>query len=68
MALARELVGLKVAVIVAIALPAIQAAREVTRSIPIVMTFSSDDPVKRGLIGSLARPGGKRDRAHHPRE
>jgi putative tryptophan/tyrosine transport system substrate-binding protein len=40
-ALARELVGLKVAVIVAVALPAIQAAREVTRTIPIGMAFSS---------------------------
>jgi putative ABC transport system substrate-binding protein len=57
-ALARELVGLKVAVIVAVALPAIRAATEVTRTIPIVMAFSSDDPVKRGLVGSLARPGG----------
>jgi putative ABC transport system substrate-binding protein len=56
--LARELVGLKVSVIVAVALPAIQAAREVTTAIPIVMAFSSDDPVKRGLVVSLARPGG----------
>ena len=61
-ALARELVALKVAVIVAVALPAIQAAREVTRTIPIVMAFSSDDPVKRGLVEELGPAGRQRHR------
>ena len=54
--LAAELVGLKVDVIVAVP-GAIEAAREATRSIPIVVT-SANDPVERGLVASLARPGG----------
>lgn len=55
--LARELVGLKPDVIVATSNTAIQAAKDATRSIPIVMAFS-DDPVTLGLVASLARPGG----------
>jgi putative ABC transport system substrate-binding protein len=55
--LAAELVGLKVDVIVAATAPAILAVRQATSTIPIVMS-ASDDPVGRGLIESLARPGG----------
>jgi putative ABC transport system substrate-binding protein len=55
--LARELVALKVDVIVAPTLPASVAAREATTSIPIVMV-ETGDPVGAGLIESLARPGG----------
>jgi putative ABC transport system substrate-binding protein len=55
--LARELVALKVDVIVAPTLPASVAAREATASIPIVMV-ETGDPVGAGLIESLARPGG----------
>jgi putative ABC transport system substrate-binding protein len=57
--LAAELVRLKVDVIVARGgIPAIQAAKNATKTIPIVMGGGGGDPVKVGLIESLARPGG----------
>jgi ABC-type uncharacterized transport system substrate-binding protein len=56
-ALAKELVNLNVDVIVAVASPSVIAAKEATRSIPIVMPLSSD-PVGDGIVASLARPGG----------
>jgi putative tryptophan/tyrosine transport system substrate-binding protein len=56
--LAAELVALKVDVIVAVSPSAIRAAHDATRTIPIVMAFSGDDPVKAGFVSSLARPGG----------
>ena len=56
-ALARELVALNVEVIVAQTTPGALAARAATRSIPIVVTHSSD-PVGSGLVSSLGRPGG----------
>lgn len=55
--LAAELVRLRVAVIVAGDSAAIDPAKQATASIPIVMTLSGD-PVGRGLIASLAHPGG----------
>jgi ABC-type uncharacterized transport system substrate-binding protein len=55
--LAAELVALKVDIIVALAPPAAQAAKNATKTIPIVMR-STDDPVTTGLVDSLARPGG----------
>ena len=55
--LAVELVRLKVGIIVAEFTPAIQAAKNATQTIPIVMA-SAGDPVATGLIASLARPGG----------
>jgi putative ABC transport system substrate-binding protein len=55
-ALAAELVALEVDLIVAVA-TGIQAAKDATTTIPIVMT-SSADPVGAGLVASLARPGG----------
>jgi len=55
--LAKELVGSKVDVIVAASTPAVAAAKDATRSIPIVM-LSATDPVARGFVASLARPGG----------
>jgi putative ABC transport system substrate-binding protein len=56
-ALADELVRLNVDVIVAVNSPSVIAARQATRTIPIVMPVSSD-PVGDGLVASLARPGG----------
>lgn len=55
--LALELVRLKVDVIVANLTPAVQAAKDATRTIPIVMA-SAGDPVGTGFVASLARPGG----------
>jgi putative ABC transport system substrate-binding protein len=55
--LAAELVRLKVDVILTVTTPAIQAARQATSTIPIVMA-SAGDPVVTGLVASLARPGG----------
>src|SRR5262245_14593564 len=54
---ATELVRLKVDAIVAIGPPAIQAAKQATRVVPIVMAISGD-PVGLGFVGSLARPAG----------
>jgi putative tryptophan/tyrosine transport system substrate-binding protein len=55
-ALAAELVGLKVDVIVAVSTPPTQAAKAATRTIPIV--FAAGGAVEQGLIASHARPGG----------
>lgn len=54
--LAAELVGLKVDLIVAAGLT-IQAAKDATKTIPIVMP-ATPDPIGAGFVGSLARPGG----------
>ena len=51
-----ELVQLKVDVIVVRALGAIRAAKQATKTIPIVI-LTNVDPVATGLIDSLARPG-----------
>jgi len=55
--LARELVGLKVNVIVTVTDVVIAAVKRETQTIPIVMVVSSD-PVGTGFVASLARPGG----------
>ena len=57
--LAAELVRLKVdLIVVAAAETAIRAAKNATKTIPIVMSGQGADPVEAGLIESLARPGG----------
>ena len=56
-ALAADLVRQRVDVIVAASPPAIQAAKEATATIPIVMAFTSLDPIESGFVDSLARPG-----------
>jgi putative ABC transport system substrate-binding protein len=55
--LAAELVQLKVDAIVAVSLPAASAAQKATTTIPIVFG-GIGDPVGRGLVKSLAHPGG----------
>jgi len=55
--LAEELVALKVDVIFAPGTQHVQAARQATTTIPIVFA-DVDDPVARGFVESLARPGG----------
>src|SRR5690242_12244561 len=56
---AAELVRLKVEIIVVAGgfIP-IQAVKNATKTIPIVMSGGGGDPVKLGLVESLARPGG----------
>ncbi|MDP2605683.1 MAG: ABC transporter substrate-binding protein [Deltaproteobacteria bacterium] len=55
--LVAELVQLKVDVIVTSPITAIRAAKEATKTIPIVIV-TLQDPVAAGFIDSLARPGG----------
>ncbi|MFZ1058220.1 MAG: ABC transporter substrate-binding protein [Candidatus Rokuibacteriota bacterium] len=52
-----ELVRLKVDIIVASSRPVVQAAKDATRTIPIVIV-GVDSPVEARLVASLARPGG----------
>ena len=57
--LAAELVRLKVDIIVAAGgLSPARAAKNATKTIPIVMVGLGADPVKAGLVDSLAHPGG----------
>ena len=55
--LVAELVQSKVDVLVLVTSPAIRAAKQATKTIPIVMVTTAD-PVATGLVDSLARPGG----------
>jgi putative ABC transport system substrate-binding protein len=56
-ALADELLKREVDAIVAVNTPAVQAAKKSTKTVPVVMMRVAD-PVKSGLVDSLARPGG----------
>jgi ABC-type uncharacterized transport system substrate-binding protein len=55
--LVAELIQLKVDVLVTPAFPAIRAAKQATKTIPIVMLINVD-PVATGIVDSLAHPGG----------
>ena len=55
--LVAELLELKVDVIVSGTIRGIRAAKQATKSIPIIM-ITTADPVAAGLVDSLARPGG----------
>jgi ABC-type uncharacterized transport system substrate-binding protein len=55
--LVGELIGSKVDIIVASLTPAVVAAKNATRDIPIVMA-PAGDPIGMGLVASFARPGG----------
>jgi putative ABC transport system substrate-binding protein len=55
--LAAEVVGLQVEVIVTSGAQAIQAVRQATSTIPVVMV-AVGAPVEEGFVTSLARPGG----------
>src|SRR5262245_21616291 len=56
--LAAELLRLKVDILLVSGDPAVRAAMNATKTIPIVLLGAGLDPVEAGLIESLARPGG----------
>ena len=56
--LAAELVTLNLDCIIASGVAPTRAVKQATSTIPIVMANADDDPVRQGLVASLARPGG----------
>lgn len=56
--LAAELVSLKVDIILTSGIQATRAAKNTTKTVPIVMIGVGPDPVEAGLVESLAHPGG----------
>ena len=56
--LARDLVGTKPDVVVAVSTPVIRAVASVSSHVPIVAAFFGSDPVAEGMAVSLAKPGG----------
>ena len=57
-AFAADLVRLKVDCIIPFGVLPTRAAKQATRTIPIVMGNADDDPVRQNLVSSLERPGG----------
>jgi len=56
--LAAELVHKRVDLILVVGPSPLDAARNATKTIPLVMVASSSDPVAEGVAASLSRPGG----------
>src|SRR5574341_1018505 len=56
--LALELVSLKLDCIIASGVAPARAVKQATNTVPIIMANADDDPVRHGLVASLARPGG----------
>jgi putative ABC transport system substrate-binding protein len=56
--LAAELVRLNLDCIIAAGVAPTRAVKQATTTIPIVMANADDDPIRHGLVVSLARPGG----------
>jgi len=56
--LARELIQLRAAILVAAARPSVEAAVAATKEVPIIANDLESDPVASGYVASLARPGG----------
>jgi putative ABC transport system substrate-binding protein len=56
--LVRDLIELRVAVLIPTARPSIEAALAATKELPLVANDLESDPVASGYIKSLARPGG----------
>jgi putative tryptophan/tyrosine transport system substrate-binding protein len=56
--LVRDLTGLGVGVLIVVGADAVRAAAEATKTTPIVAIDMETDPVRTGLIGSYAKPGG----------
>lgn len=56
--LAAELVALELDCIITSGVAPTKAVKQATNRIPIVMANADDDPVRNGLVASLARPGG----------
>ena len=57
-ALARELVALDPAVIIAVARPSLEALHALRTTVPIVGNDLENDPVAAGYAASLSKPGG----------
>ena len=55
--LAREMVLAGVDCIVTLGIAPTRAAKQATDTIPIIMGNADDDPIRQGLVKSLARPG-----------
>lgn len=55
--LAKELVQLRVALLIATARPSIEAAKAATTELPIIANDLESDPIASGYVATLARPG-----------
>ena len=56
--LAQELVQRRIDILIAVSPVAVQAAKDATKAVPIVMMLAYSDPVELGFVASLSRPGG----------